>query len=258
MSRRRHFVILIGGPGTFEACDREHDQTWSNYIVPIQVATQKKQLDVAPNEQVHWWVYGPAYRDRWKDDVADTKDPRLDRGRNLLDSRQKGVDKVLSAGAGDYLDRIKRFAGTVKADFLAIESPADFWKQLGALPAGSVSRLWYIGHASESGLMLKLIHTESGCQPAASEADMIKIQDIGGNSPLITSKLAKDGKPSRFYGCHTQNFAEQWNSLFGTAAQGAIRKIDFGLVDQPSKTTEVLRRLEDGAGWQSYPATGSH
>jgi hypothetical protein len=251
MSQRQRFIVLIGGPGKFEACDREHDQTWSNYIVPIQVATKDRQLELTADEDVQWWIYAPAYRERWTDDVAAVKSSSLDRGRHLLDSRQKSVDKVTSSGASDYLDRIKRYAGTVNAGFLAIESPADFWKRLGEQADGSVTRLWYVGHASAAGLMLKLQH-DKDCNAGAADADMIKIQDISTKSPLITSKLAKKGKPSKFYGCHTQTFAEQWNSLFGAAAEGAIRKIDFGLVDQPSKTKEVLKRLEKQSDWTSY------
>jgi hypothetical protein len=30
-----NFVILIGGPGLFMGCDKAHDQSWSNYIVPL-------------------------------------------------------------------------------------------------------------------------------------------------------------------------------------------------------------------------------
>ena len=73
MAKQTNFVVLIGGPGTFEPCDRVHDQTWSNYVVPIQIAMKDKQLNQAPGEKVHWWVYAPAYRERWDDDVADVK-----------------------------------------------------------------------------------------------------------------------------------------------------------------------------------------
>ena len=257
MSKQTNFIILIGGPGTFEPCDREHDQTWSNYITPIQVATQEKQLEQTKGEQIQWWVYAPAYRERWSDDVADVKDPKIDRGRNLLDSRQTSIDKVKASGARDYLDRIKRFASTVNAQFKAIESPAAFWAELGSVPNGSVSRLWYIGHASESGLMLKLIHAEVNgvaCQPAAAATDMINIGDISKNSGLIAQKLSKKGKPSKFYGCHTKAFAEQWSRVFKVTAEGALRKIDFGLVDQPSSIKKVLPRLEDKADWKTFPS----
>ncbi len=37
----QNFIILIGGPGLFEGCDKAHDQNWSNYIVPLQLAAQR-------------------------------------------------------------------------------------------------------------------------------------------------------------------------------------------------------------------------
>ena len=252
-----NFVILIGGPGTFEPCDREHDQTWSNYIVPIQVATQEAQLGLSTGEQAHWWVYAPAYRERWTDDVADVKDKKLDSHKNLLESRQKAIDRVTGSGARDYLDRIEKFAGTVKAKFKAIESPSDFWTELGKLPPGSVSRVWYIGHAKPRALMLKLIHADvdgRACTPAASPSDIITVEDVIAHSVVLTAALAKQGKTSKFYGCNTEGFAQEWNKVFGAAAEGATSKIDFSLIDKPSTIDEVLPRLQDKAGWKSYPA----
>lgn len=250
------FIVLIGGPGKFVPCDREHDETWTNYIVPIQVATKADQLDMAPGETLLWWVYGPAYRERWDDDSAVVKDPKLDKGHNLIESRQKAIDKIESSGATDYLDRIKKMAGTVHASFKTLETPDDFWKELNALPDGAVNRLWYIGHASPSGLMLKLTHDES-CAPAANKADMILVEDIAKNSGMVSRKMKAKGKPSKFYGCFTEKFAEQWNTVFGTAAEGAINKIDFGVTDRPSDIPQVLPRLEHSkpdTGWTPFPA----
>jgi hypothetical protein len=250
------FIVLIGGPGKFAPCDREHDETWTNYIVPIQVATQSDQLDLAPGEALQWWVYAPAYRERWEDDTTVVKDPKLDKGRNLIDSRQKGIDKVTSSGASDYLDRIKKMAASVHASFKALETPDDFWTELNALPESSISRLWYIGHASGDGLMLKLIHN-SACAPAANTSDMILVEDIAKHAGTVSKKMKTKGKPSKFYGCFTEKFAEQWNTVFGTAAEGAIKKIDFGVTDRPSDIKQLLPRLEQSnpdTGWTRLPA----
>ncbi len=250
------FIVLIGGPGTFAPCDREHDETWTNYIVPIQIATKSDQLDLAPGEALQWWVYAPAYRERWDDDTTVVKDPKLDKGRNLIESRQKAIDKVTSSGAANYLDRIRKMAATVGASFKALETPDDFWNNLNALPEGSLSRLWYIGHASGKGLMLKLIH-DSDCGPAANTSDMILVEDIAKHAGTVSKKMKNKGKPSKFYGCYTENFAEQWNTVFGQAAEGAIKKIDFSVVDRPSDIDQVLPRLEQSnpdTGWTRLPA----
>jgi hypothetical protein len=251
---KKNFVVLIGGPGKFESCDREHDLTWTNYIVPIQIALQEKQVALDADEQIHWWVYAPAYRERWQDDtddVAKKKNP----GPELLESRKKAIDKVKTSGASDYLDRIKRIADTLGASFLALERPQEFWDSLQKLPDRSVSRLWYFGHAAGRGLMLKLSHDKS-CGPVADPADMIYVADIQKKSGTLANKLITNGKPSKFYGCYTKAFAEQWNNYFHAAAEGAVNKIDFGVTDQPSKEQQILRRLERSntdTGWTAHP-----
>jgi hypothetical protein len=253
MSKTTHFIILVGGPGTFESCDRAHDQTWKNYIVPIQVAVQNKQLAATAAETMQWWVYAPAYSERWTDDLKDTANAKLDRGKELLDSRGRDIANVRRANASDYLDRIARMAKSSKASFKALNSVGDFWKELQALPDRSVSRLWYIGHASSKGLMLKLMH-DSSCAPAAQPSDMILVSDLATNSGLISAKLAAKPGASKFYGCYTKDFAEQWNTRFGSATEGTTTKIDFGLIDAPSKIKEVLPRLEAGTDWRRFRA----
>jgi hypothetical protein len=76
----RNFIILIGGPGLYFACDAVHDKAWSNYVVPMQLAAQKKlyQLD---NETVHWVVFAPAYRQRWNDDINITSSEKKEKNK---------------------------------------------------------------------------------------------------------------------------------------------------------------------------------
>lgn len=265
MGHRRHkpaptrFIVLIGGPGIFQACDREHDQTWRNYIVPVQLAFQSNQVELAEGEQAEWWVYAPAYRERWADDNAAVKDAKLDKGRNLIESRQKAIDSVLSKHSKDYLDRIETMASSVKASFVALEKPDDFWNGLKALPDKSVSRIWYIGHARNDALMLKLIHFDrdgTRCIAGGDPTDEIPVSDIAKWSGTIAKKLTSNGKDSRFYGCHTKAFAEQWNSVFGMATDGAVNKIDFGVTDRASDKP-ILPRLETSnpdTNWTTFPA----
>jgi hypothetical protein len=148
------------------------------------------------------------------------------------------------------LDRIKQMATNLRVSFKALEKPDDFWSELNALPDNSVSRLWYIGHASDNGLMLKLVHTES-CAPAAEPKDKIYVADIAKHAGTVSKKMKTKGKPSEFFGCYTQSFAEQWTKVFGTAAEGATKKIDFSVTDRDSKIPEVMPRLQ-----QSNPDTG--
>lgn len=256
--KKTNFILLIGGPGKFAACDRAHDQTWKNYIVPIQPATQEKLLAADKGENIHWWVYGPAYKERWEDDLAYTtakKPPKP--GENLLDSRKKALDAIKKTGAIDYLDRIKKIAESLGVTIKILEKPDDFWDSLAKFPDQSVSRIWYIGHASATGLMLKLIHNEN-CRPVANTGDMILKDTILKKKPDIGIKLIIDpSKISRFYGCYTCEFAKQWHDVFSVSTEGAIHKIDFGVIDKPSETSNVLKRLEGSnpnTDWTAYPA----
>lgn len=258
MTTATQFIILIGGPGTFEPCDRAHDQTWKNYIVPIQVAVQKKQFTTEPGETMQWWVYAPAYTERWNDDLKDIGNRKLDRGRELLDSRGQDITNVRNLKASNYLDRIEHMAKSSNATFKALNSVDDFWSALQGLPTGSVSRLWYIGHASSGSLMLKLIHNNGDreCAPRARDEDKITIGDLAKYAGLISGKLAAKPGTSKFYGCNTKAFAEQWNTRFGSAAEGAIAKIDFGLIDNDTNVPpipEILPRLQ-GKNWQRFEA----
>jgi hypothetical protein len=240
-----NFIILIGGPGKIASCDPAHDQTWKNYIAPIQVAVRKEKI-VAPGERLHWWVYAPAYRERWDDDSK----------ARATQTQRKEVAAIRALHANDYLDRIQRAASGAGASFKALEKPNDFWVELGKLPDGSVSRVWYIGHASMDGLMLKLIHF-GACSPGADrDHDMIPLNAIRKNEPLVGRKLYRHGQPSKFLGCTTRAFAEQWRNVFKLTAEGATAKIDFSVTNRPSKV-EIIERLEKSeptTGWTAFPA----
>ena len=245
-NRATNFVILIGGPGKFVACDRAHDQTWKNYVVPIQLATSKNLLAVGKGETIHWWVYGPAYTERWEDDVAYVSTPKpVKPGENLFDSRKQAINAIRAAKAVDYLGRIRQIAAGLGVNLKVLDKPDDFWQGLKSFPDGSVSRIWYIGHASTTGLMLKLGHNAL-CQPSANMyTDMILKDDIIKSRAAIGRKLGVDPtKSSRFYGCFTAEFARQWHDVFAVSTEGAINKIDFGVIDKPSAFPNVLDRLE--------------
>lgn len=46
----RNFIILIGGPSRFQSCDKNHDQTWNNYLVPPQLASMNNSFKRAADE----------------------------------------------------------------------------------------------------------------------------------------------------------------------------------------------------------------
>ena len=52
----KNFIVLIGGPGKYFACDPIHDKNWSNYLRPMQIASLQKLYKI-DGEQVHWVVF---------------------------------------------------------------------------------------------------------------------------------------------------------------------------------------------------------
>lgn len=239
-----NFVILIGGPGRFKGCDKAHDQSWSNYIVPVQLAAQKNLYKKQAYEKVHWVLYEPPYEKRWNDDSAiTTAEKKEDDGYNLHSIRKTAADNILKKGDKNYIARIKTIALNNGAVYKGIRTPAEFWSYLGGLADHSISRVWYSGHASGEGLMLSLTHTSS-CAASAFKSDMVLIKDIKSNKHLAKKFSASAKVVSKFYGCYTIDFAESWHKEFGVSAAGAKNKIDFGVVNQYSNIVNVMERIE--------------
>lgn len=241
-----NFVILIGGPGLFKACDKNHDQTWTNYIVPLQLAAQRNLYKKQPSEIVHWVVYEPPYRNRWADDsVITKKEKKQSDGAHLNSIRKAAADKILSKGAKNYLDRIKSIAVENGIIYKGINKPKDFWTYLQSMKDNSITRIWYSGHASGNSLMLALTH-DTACHASARLTDMINTADISKNSSLKGKFITRTPTPqvSKFYGCYTDGFAKEWHTIFGVAAAGAKKKIDFGVIDRPSNIVNVIERIE--------------
>lgn len=239
-----HFLILIGGPGLFKGCDKAHDQSWSNYIVPLQLAAQKNSYKKQVKETVHWVLYEPPYDKRWQDDsVITAEEKKQDDGYNLHSIRKAAADKVVQRGGSSYTHRIKTLAIENGITYKGIKKPADFWTYLASMPDASVTRVWYSGHASGNELMLSLTHDDA-CAPAAFVTDTIPLQHIAANKTLANKFAKSAGAVSKFYGCYTSRFAELWFQTFGVAAAGATNKIDFGVVNKPSNVVDIMERIE--------------
>ena len=91
--------------------------------------------------------------------------------------------------------------------------------------------------------MLALSHS-STCVPQASVNDMILTTDLSKQVSLQNKFSKASSRVSKFYGCYTEDFAKEWNKVFGLSAAGAKEKIDFGVVDRPSNIVNVMERIE--------------
>ncbi len=222
-------------------CDKAHDQSWTNYFVPMQLAAIRKLYKKTAKETVHWLVYEPAYIDRWVDDSTITSiESAQSDGYWLHSIRLKAAKNVTKKGAKNYLDRIKQVANSHGITYKGISSPNEFWAYLSGLP-GNISRVWYSGHASSNGLMLSLTHN-SYCEAVANSSDMLYFASISVRKSL-KSKFSGNAV-SKFYGCYTSKFAEEWAKTFSVKAEGAVNKVDFGVIDRPSSIANVLERIE--------------
>lgn len=253
-----NFVILIGGPGLFKGCDKAHDQTWTNYIVPLQLAAQKNLYKKRSSEIVHWVLYKPPYKRRWKDDlVITTKEQQEIDCYHLHSIRKASADKIIGKGASSYINRIQAIANANGIKYKGINKPSEFWKYLNSLGDNSISRVWYSGHASGSGLMLSLAHSNT-CIAQASPDDMVLNEEISENSVLKNKFDSKSISLSKFYGCYTDGFAKEWSEIFKLGAAGAKQKIDFGVIDRPSNIVNIMERIEKTptsvgqTGWKEY------
>ncbi len=254
----KNFIILIGGPSRFQSCDKQHDQTWLNYVVPPQIAAQKRDYTLEPGEKVHWCVYMPPYEFRWYDDSTITKEEsRQSDGAWLHSIRKKAADKVRSTGATTYLHRILMIAGGLGIAYKGIPTPKGFWDYLASFPKGSINRVWYFGHASGYGLMLALTH-DAACSAGAHNEDMIWTKDLHLQSHLADRFVPGTKQASRFYGCYTNQFAEEWHKTFKVPTEGAQSKIDFGVVNRPSTVPSVLKRIESTPTSEGDPGWTNH
>jgi hypothetical protein len=137
--------------------------------------------------------------------------------------------------------------------YKGISTPQEFWDYLATFPKNSISRVYYSGHASADGLFLSLAH-DSACTAVANRKDIVFVNNISNHSALKEKFAASTPTPSKFYGCYTSAFANEWRKVFGVPAEGALHKIDFGSVNRPSNIPNVLERLQQNGNpdWKSY------
>jgi hypothetical protein len=259
----RHFIILVGGPGVYNGDDPDHDKAWYNYIDPVMAAAKSGRLS-RPDEQVHWYVYGPAYERRWADDSIEPSfiEKHIKDG-DLNVTRYGHTRKIIAEGASNYLDSIRKKAATyakpgskkinVVSNWWGASSlvAADrFWTALGTFPDQSITRVWFLGHAAGD-LWLSLEH-DGRIAVSPLMGEIVKKADISKQRALIkkfafaNAPLMADQTPCKFYGCNTMEFAKIWSETFKVRAEGADGKVNF------NRTS--LKDIEASAqfGWKTF------
>lgn len=256
----KQFVILIGGPGLFVDCDPKHDKTWLNYISPIQQAADNDLYHKDADETVHWFVFEPPYDNRWTEDSSITNYERIEQffqDAELHEVRKAAADKVAATGAANYIGRIKHLAAAKGITYHGLRTKDDFWSELAKFPDGSISRVWYSGHASPTGLMLSLAH-DSSCAAVSTTGLMILTSDIAVNKSRIQAKIdSSTTKRSNFYGCGTKDFADAWYQAFRIPTAGARKSITFDVRASPGndvlKLIEMTPTPQGSPEWTTFP-----
>ncbi len=248
----KNFVILIGGPGLFIDCDPKHDKTWLNYIEPIRKAADDDLYGKAADETVHWFVFEPPYMNRWTDDSEITFYEGVEKffqDAELHGVRKQAADAVASKGATNYVHRIQQLAASKGIVYHGLKAPDDFWSGLAKFPDGSISRVWYSGHAADVGLMLSLAH-DNECTPVSTT--VIRTLDIPTKKSMIESKIdTSTNKVSKFYGCGTRSFAEKWHQTFNVPTAGSTNSVTFAVIANPGNN--VLNLIENTPTRQGPP-----
>ena len=253
----KNFIVPVGGAGKSFACDRELDQTWTHYIVPIQLAAMRDLYKKEQNEQVYWVVYEPSYINS---SLITHTEKKQDNGKWLHSIRKKAAEAVKAKGSANYIHRIKIIAIQNNITYKGIHQPKDFWNFLETFPYNSINRVWYVGHASPQGLFLGLVHdpNDSACLPIAAPNSVIYVNDIKAHKKLKNKLVVNTKKSSKFYGCFTSAFAKEWHQILSVPTEGPVYKIDFGVVDRPSPIQNVLERIQQAdtsfghPEWKTY------
>jgi len=218
---KRNFILISGGPGPYDNRDIEHDQSWANYVTPVLLLTDKKakhEAFVEEDEEVWWFVYKPAYERRWTEDSSSS-----------LEARKKAVKEVKDRGFTSYVDLIEGRAKERGWNLRWLVEADDFWTKLKTFSKGSISRVWYWGHARED-LWLSVRHDpDSGAAIAPEAAEIIMVSSIDSKLKNRFRKGDVD-RMNRFIGCNTVKFAEAWAKTFDVWAEGVEGKVNFASI----------------------------
>jgi hypothetical protein len=253
-ARRRAFLILSGGPGLYDRADKEHDASWSSYVDPVllksvdvDARTRKRTILKfwAGDEQVLWLIYKPAYVARWKDDVA--------AGRSAVSAvKKEGFTSYVGLLEGRAKERGWKIGWLNKGD--------DLWAAIEALPAGSISRTWFYGHARDD-LWLTLDRSGGVAVMPKAAGSVLRASDVAAHAALrdrfqAAPSAREAARTSRIVGCNTAAFAEAWAKAFGQWTEGFQGTVQFKSAHtstdhEPSRSTGCTLKRYGPAGSES-------
>jgi hypothetical protein len=213
-------VLLSGGPCVYEPTDTEHDQSWDNYVSAPLYAWDANRIGLSRPQHVFWFVFKPAYDQRWLDDLKAT------------DFRQRHVANAKKDNFNSYVDKIKSAAKKRGWHLIWVHSAADFWQALGALKV-SVDEFYYWGHA-RGDLWLGLDHQFDPIDQkmiAVMPDPRFVVSTTPNPAHVNLRSLFQSTEPQiEFFGCNTAPFAQSWANLLDVTTYGYDGKVDFSQV----------------------------
>src|ERR1041385_644713 len=212
-------VVYSGGPGLLDPADKEHDNSWSNYIDPVIKQAANGRLRQGASS-VRWGVFRPAFEARWEDDVQ---------------RKLSSVAEVTGKGFGSYIDMIISRADQYRLDLVWMDSASDFWSLLRSCGPASIVKVEYYGHGSRGDLWMRISHDTAHTARGPVAGEIVRRTEIDAR---LRDRFAMPIAPHRFYACYSEAFAESWSDTYGVPAAGVHGKIDFTDVHRASGLPE--------------------
>lgn len=262
---KKRLLVFFGGPSVYCGFDTNHDKSWENYLMPMRLYADTGLLPKKDAAKTVWYLFEPAYKDRWDDDDSNSVATFLDDGwhsifggSNLARLRDATVETFKSAGFSSYKAVVQGWAKNLNSKYnydICVESfgaPGDMFTSIASHPDYSIEQVCYFGHGFPDGLVLRLSPSRDKEHPTKiDESDIVKVTDISANNNLIVKFNPESTSTCMFFACNSFKFAREWNSVFGTAAEGGDGTLQFKIAGEKGTTkSNVLDRLKSTLTWK--------
>jgi len=227
------FLIISGGPGTYNPEDEAHDQSWSNYVDPPLL--RSRVVAQMPTGDIRWLVYEPAYQARWADDYKNQK----------RQAQAAAAAAIQSRGSMNYLEHLQKKAKEKNWTYVGVSSNEDIIKYINNLEKTNekILRTWYYGHARND-LWLSLTHDSQNQAVIPGSSAILTVSDISRLNRSCFVQQDKPDAPHKFFGCNTYEFALAWTKHLKVYAEGCVGKVDFGSISKTGGYVTLVDRAE--------------
>ncbi len=187
-------VILCGGPALRSWEDLrvgpdQHDRWWANFVRASTMRMDELRTAYGPSANIVWMVHKPGYVTRGREDGK------------------------------PYTTWITEQATKRDANLIWLNSGADFFRNLNALPRGSVINFDFFGHSNKHCFLLDYSNEiMASCKAWIHESDLSRMRASVFNRNAVCQS----------WGCHTgESMSAFWHRATGITLIGAKGKTDY-------------------------------